>query len=84
TFLIHRPDRPEPSDRWHTQLAAAAQLLGHAPASERPRLQADIVRAFPQLAISDLPDNSGALTDADPPSLHALRRLGAGYHVFSV
>ncbi|MCC8976229.1 two-component sensor histidine kinase, partial [Bradyrhizobium sp. Cham227] len=31
TFLIHRPDRVEPSDRWHTQLAAAAQLLGHAP-----------------------------------------------------
>ena len=27
TFLIHRPDRPEPSDRWHTQLAAAAPTL---------------------------------------------------------
>ena len=27
TFLIHRPDRPEPSDRWHTQLAAAAHML---------------------------------------------------------
>ena len=61
TFLIHRPDRPEPSDRWHTQLAAAAQLLGHAPASERPRLQADIIRAFPQLAISDLSADIGPL-----------------------
>ena len=84
TFLIHRPDRPEPSDRWHTQLAAAAQLLGHAPASERPRLQADIIRAFPQLAISDLSADIGPLTETETPSLHALRRLGAGYHVFSL
>ena len=72
------------SDRWHTQLAAAAQLLGHAPASERPRLQADIIRAFPQLAISDLSADIGPLTETETPSLHALRRLGAGYHVFSL
>lgn len=84
TFLIHRPDRPEPSDRWHTQLAAAAQLLGHASASERPRLQADIIRAFPQLAIGDFTSDAGGLTETDPPSLHALRRLGAGYHVYSL
>lgn len=84
TFLIHRPDRPEPSDRWHTQLAAAAQLLGHAPASERPRLQADIARAFPQLSVGDLPANTGTLTETDTPSLHALRRLGAGYRVLSL
>ena len=39
SFLIHRPDQPDPSfDRGHAQLAAAAQLLGAAPASERPRL----------------------------------------------
>ncbi|MCA6098588.1 ATP-binding protein [Bradyrhizobium australafricanum] len=82
TFLIHRPDRVEPSDRWHTQLAAAAQLLGHAPASERPRLLADVARAFPQLAIGDLPADAGALTETDTPSLHALRRLGAGYRIF--
>ncbi|KJC61091.1 histidine kinase [Bradyrhizobium sp. LTSPM299] len=82
SFLIHRPDQPQPSDRWHTQLAAAAQLLGHAPASERPRLKDDIARAFPQLAIGDLPADAGTLTEPDAPSLHALRRLGAGYHVF--
>lgn len=82
TFLIHRPDRPDPSDRWHTQLAAAAQILGHADAAERPRLQADIARAFPQLAISNAPADATALAEAEPESLHALRRLGPSYHVF--
>ncbi|MCC8939236.1 ATP-binding protein [Bradyrhizobium ivorense] len=81
-FLIHRPDQPEPPDRWHNQLAAATQLLGRAPPSERPRLAADITRAFPQLAISDLPDETVPMTDPDTQSLHALRRLGAGYRVF--
>jgi hypothetical protein len=48
SFLLQRPDRPEPSsDRGHGQLASAVQLLGAAPASERPRLSADIARAFP-------------------------------------
>ena len=82
SFLIHRPDRPEPSDRWHTQLAAAAQLLGHAPASERPRLMADVARAFPQLAIGDLAADTSIPADSDVSSLHALRRLGAAYHIF--
>src|SRR5258707_12332718 len=55
SFLIHRPDQPDPSfDRGHAQLAAAAQLLGSAPASERPRLLADISSAFPQLGIEIL------------------------------
>ena len=82
SFLIHRPDQVEPSDRWHTQLAAAVQLLGHAPASERPRLKADIARTFPQLAIGELPADASPLTGTDAPNLHALRRLGAGYQVF--
>ncbi|QPF83343.1 HAMP domain-containing protein [Bradyrhizobium genosp. L] len=81
-FLIHRPDTPDPSDRWHTQLAAAAQILGHADASERPRLQADIARAFPQLAIGNPPAEPAVLAEAEPESLHALRRLGPSYHVF--
>src|SRR4051795_6632569 len=56
SFLLHRPDQPEPSsDRGHGQLAASVQLLGAAPASERPRLSADIARAFPQLGIEILP-----------------------------
>ena len=56
SFLLHRPDQPEPSsDRGHGQLVTAVQLLGAAPASERPRLSADIARAFPQLGIEILP-----------------------------
>jgi len=35
TFLIYRPDQPDPSiDRGHAQLAALVQLLGAAPAAE--------------------------------------------------
>jgi hypothetical protein len=56
TFLIHRPDQPDPSiDRGHALLVASVQLLGVAPAAERPRLFADIARAFPQLDIESLP-----------------------------
>ena len=56
SFLLHRPDQGEPSsDRGHGQLVTAVQLLGAAPASERPRLSADIARAFPQLGIEILP-----------------------------
>ena len=55
SFLIHRPDQPDPSfDRGHAQLAAAAQLLGAAPAPERPRLMGDIARAFPLLGIESI------------------------------
>ena len=61
SFLLHRPDQPEPSsDRGHGQLAAAVQLLGAAPASERPRLSADIARAFPQLGIEILAAGTNA------------------------
>jgi hypothetical protein len=66
SFLLHRPDQPEPSsDRGHGQLATAVQLLGAAPASERPRLAADIARAFPQLGIEVLPP--GQMPSADDP-----------------
>jgi signal transduction histidine kinase len=82
SFLIHRPDQPEPPDRWHTQLSAAAQLLGTAPAAERPRLMADIARAFPQLEIETLAANPTGLIELEPQSLHALRRLDPSYHVY--
>jgi signal transduction histidine kinase len=83
-FLIHRPDQPDPSiDRGHNQLAAVAQLLGTAPAAERPRLFADIARAFPQIEIEALPPESAVTGDADNPELRGLhRRLGNGYRVF--
>jgi signal transduction histidine kinase len=84
TFLIHRPDQPDPSiDRGHNQLAAVAQLLGTAPAAERPRLLADIARAFPQIEIEAMPPDSVATGDADNPELRGLRRrLGNGYRIF--
>jgi signal transduction histidine kinase len=86
-FWLHRPDQPDPSfDRGHAQLASAVQLLGAAPASERPRLAGDIARAFPQLGIQILPP--GPLPAAAEPDgfdargLH--RRLGHDYRVFTL
>ena len=85
SFLLHRPDQPEPSsDRGHGQLAASVHLLGAAPASERPRLFTDIARAFPQLGIEILP--AGAAPAADEAggfNPHGLqRRLGHDYRIF--
>jgi signal transduction histidine kinase len=87
SFLINRPDRPDPSiDRGDARLAAAIQLLGAAPASDRPRLFADITRAFPRLGIEDL--QQGAAAAAQEPDSHELRhlqrRLGNNYRVFSL
>ncbi len=84
SFLLHRPDQPDSSDRGHGQLATAVQLLGAAPAPERPRLAADIARAFPQLGIEILPP--GPMPSADDPDRfnpHGLqRRLGHDYRIF--
>jgi signal transduction histidine kinase len=87
TFLVYRPGESDPSiDRGHGQLAAAVQLLGAAPATERPRLIADIARAFPQLDIESIPPGTGRAADEtdglDLRSLH--RRLGGGYRIFSL
>ena len=87
TFLIHRPDRIEPSiDRRHSQLAATVQLLGATPATERPRLLDDIKRAFPQLDVENLVANDPPAANGPPaPELHGLhRRLGPNYRVFSL
>jgi signal transduction histidine kinase len=72
-------------DRRHSQLAASIQLVGAAPAAERPRLVADIAHAFPQLSIEDLPDT---VAPAKNPATFEQRmlhhRLGASYQVFSL
>jgi len=85
SFWLHRPDQPDPAfDRGHAQLASAVQLLGAAPAADRPRLAADVARAFPQLGLQILPP--GPMPEAREPdgfnrrSLH--RRLGRDYRVF--
>src|ERR1700712_4182845 len=87
SFWLHRPDQPDPSsDRGHAQLASAAQLLGAAPASERPRLSGDIARAFPQLGLQILPP--GPMPEAHEPDgfnargLH--RRLSHDYRIFAL
>jgi signal transduction histidine kinase len=86
-FLVHRPDQIDPwIDRGHNQLAAAVQLLGATPASERPRLSADIMRAFPQLDIESVASASADTAD-DPLSIDLRilrRRLGRTYQVFSL
>src|ERR1700738_3665771 len=48
TFFLLRPDQPNPSGGGHSQLIASIQLLGAAPAAQRPRLIADIARALRQ------------------------------------
>ena len=84
-FLFSRPDPPDPTiDRGHAQFAAAVQLLGAAAAPERPRLFADIVRAFPQLEIQNLPPGPiPAASDPEGLDLRGLhRRLDSSYRIF--
>ncbi len=65
---------------------ASLQLLGAAPEAERPRLFADIARAFPQMDIQSLAP--GPLATANEPDGHDLRglhrRLGSAYRIFSL
>ena len=76
SFWLHRPDQPDPSfDRGHGQLASAVQLLGAAPAAERPRLSGDIARAFPQLGLQILPP--GLTPEAREPEGQSARPAAA-------
>ncbi|WP_018318627.1 ATP-binding protein [Bradyrhizobium sp. WSM2793] len=79
-FLISRPDRPDtPPDGAH-QLTDAALLLGSAEAGERPRLVADLARAFPKLGIEMLAPGTANVAESDNQHLRGMRRhLGRGY-----
>ena len=86
-FLLHRPDQAEPAiDHGHSEIAASIQLLGAADPTERPRLLADIARAFPHLDIETMsPGSPVPVNDIPNFEQHMLRRhLGAGYHVVSL
>ena len=86
TFLTYRPDQLDPPiERGHSQLVTVIQLLGAAPAAERPALFADIARAFPQLSIESLAlGPAHAVDEPDGPNLHNLnRRFGSSYRFFS-
>jgi signal transduction histidine kinase len=84
-FLLSRPEQPDPStDRGHAQFGAAMLLLGAASPAERPRLMADLSRAFPKLDVEPLPP--GPLPEVTAPEgldlrgLH--RRLDSSYRIF--
>ncbi|MCK1387878.1 ATP-binding protein [Bradyrhizobium sp. 21] len=85
-FLMTRPDRAAaPPDSEH-ELVNAALLLSAADASERPRLLADIARAFPELRVEAIaPGSVTAAGDREGPHLHGMRRhLGEGYKVVTL
>lgn len=85
-FLITRPDRAvAPPDSEH-ELANAALLLSAANASERPRLLADIARAFPDLRVEAIaPGSVTPSGDSEGPHLHGMRRhLGEGYKIVTL
>ncbi|OPY94972.1 two-component sensor histidine kinase [Bradyrhizobium sacchari] len=82
-FLVSRPDRAEtPPDGAH-QLTDAALLLGSAEPAERPRLIADLARAFPKLGIEMFaPGTAEVVEGSDNQHLRGMRRhLGRGYKV---
>ena len=87
SFLVQRPDRPDPlAGGGPGQLATLVQLLGAAPAADRPLLAADLARAFPALDVQNLPPGTApeAIT-ADNAALRGLHRhLGAGYRLVAL
>ena len=85
TFLLHRPDQwDSPMDREHAEIATVARLAGAAPADDRPRLFADLARAFPLLDVASLSSRPASAVNRSN-SVVALERdyaLGDGYQVF--
>ena len=85
SFLISRPDRAEPPPDSAHQLADAELLLGSAETSERPRMLADIARAFPKAGIALLAPGTAVAGDGDNPHLRNVRRhLGHQYKVLAL
>src|SRR6266700_2990622 len=86
SFLISRPDRADPPPDSAHQLADAALLLNGAGDSERPRILADIARAFPKAGIELLaPGTTSVADDNDGQQVHFVRRhLGHQYKVLAL
>ncbi|CCE04979.1 putative two component sensor histidine kinase; osmolarity sensor [Bradyrhizobium sp. STM 3843] len=81
-FVIQHAEQREPENEFGPfQLATVVQIVSHAPVSERPRVMADVARAFPDF---DIKDYSGPVpSGAGPhPPFHGFRQLGPGYEVF--
>ena len=86
-FLLSRPDQPNRTiDRGHAQFAAAVLLLGAAVPADRPRLMADLARAFPKLDVQPLPPGPvPAASDPEGLDLRSLhRRLYSSYRIFPI
>lgn len=84
-FLLSRPEQPDPSiDRGHAQFAASVLLLGAAAPADRPRLMADLARAFPKLDVQPLPAGPvPEATESESLDLRGLhRRLDRSYRIF--
>jgi signal transduction histidine kinase len=84
-FLLSRPEQPDPSvDRGHAQFAASVLLLGAAAPADRPRLMADLARAFPKLDVQPLPARPvSEVTKPESLDLRGLhRRLDSSYRIF--
>ncbi|NVN87518.1 MAG: HAMP domain-containing protein [Rhodopseudomonas sp.] len=89
TFLLNRPDQPDPwMVRGPAQLIAIVQLLGAAPPADRPRLIADIARAFPDFGIAMVaagqpPAGFDAARESPSHGIGELRRhLSDDYRIF--
>ncbi|QPF93333.1 ATP-binding protein [Bradyrhizobium commune] len=85
-FLISRPDRPDAPPDGAPQLMDAALLLGSARPDDRPRLTADLARAFPKLNIEiSAPGTATGIEDSESQHLHGFHRhLGRGYKVMQL
>ncbi|CCD86910.1 putative two component sensor histidine kinase; osmolarity sensor [Bradyrhizobium sp. ORS 285] len=74
TFLIYRAEQPEQeNEAGPFQLTTAVRILGRAPTDERPRLIADIARAYPEFQLAPyagpVPADAGRLRE--PPGADA-------------
>lgn len=82
-FLISRPDRPDAAPDGAHQLIDAALLLNSVSEVDRPRLLADLSRAFPKLNIETLAPGAAAVVEENESQhLRGIRRhLSRGYKV---
>ncbi|WP_456716832.1 ATP-binding protein [Bradyrhizobium sp. USDA 4353] len=89
-FLIYRAEQPEQeNEAGPFQLTTAIRILGRAPTDERPRLIADIARAYPEFQLTPYtgpePADAGRLREAQgadarpvPPDISEGRPHGPG------
>jgi signal transduction histidine kinase len=81
-FLVERSEPPDAeTEVGPGELFTAVEILSRAPIPERPRLMADITRAFPQLGIEAYSGPLPRPAEPRPPHNFIQRRLGPAYKV---